>query len=228
MLARITGVLDRIDGGAATIAVPIGAGVLAYEVLVSPALADGLSPSVGGPVTLHTIEYFESLTQGASFTPRLLGFGTPSDRRFFELLIRVKGLGPRRALRALAEPTPAIAAAVFARDVKALQRLPEIGKKLAETIIADLHDKIGPFLEGLPDAPGGASITVRPGSARAVLEAGGGAPLPDAAAKALAALVRLGETRAEAERLVRLALEQGSGAASPDALLTAALSARGV
>jgi Holliday junction DNA helicase RuvA len=224
MLARITGVLDRIDGGAATIAVPIGAGVLAYEVLVSPALAESLAPSVGGAVTLHTIEYFESLTQGASFTPRLLGFATPSDKRFFELLIKVKGLGPRRALRALAEPTPTIAAAVFARDVKALQRLPEIGKKLAETIIADLHEKIGPFVDGLPGAP---AVAIRPGAARAALDSAP-APLPAAAAKALAALVRLGETRAEAERLVRLAVEQAPEARSPDAMLTAALSVRGV
>ena len=224
MLARITGVLDRIEGGAATVAVPLGDGALAYEVLVSPALAERLGASVGGSVTLHTIEYFESLTQGASFTPRLLGFATPSDRRFFELLIKVKGLGPRRALRALAEPTSAIAAAVFARDVKALQRLPEIGKKLAETIIAELHDKIGPFLGGVPGAP---SVAIRPDAARAALDSAS-APLPAAAAKAVAELVRLGETRAEAERLVRLALEREPGASSPDALLTAALSARGV
>lgn len=229
MLARITGVLEQVDAGVALIAVAYERGGAAHETLVSPAFAAALAPRVGEVVTLHTIEYFESQTQGASFTPRLLGFASPEDRRFFELLTKVKGLGPRRALRALAEPTAVVAGAIARRDTRALQDLPEIGRKLAETIIAELQEKALAFAGPAGKDP---EIRLRPDAARAALDvaaAGASGPaLPAEAAQALAALVRLGESRAEAERLVRLALERRPGAGSADEVLTAALASRGV
>lgn len=152
MLVRLTGLLESIDGGAAVIATADG---LAREVLVPAYLADLLSGKAGGSdlmglvgrsVRLHLVEYLEGVNQGTSFTPRLLGFGSPRERDFFELLTSVKGLGNRRALRALAAEPGMIARAITERDTRVLQKLPEIGPKLAETIVHELKSKAEPFI----------------------------------------------------------------------------------
>ena len=56
-------------------------------------------------------------------------------------------MGGRKALRALAQPTQDIAAAILGNDIKALTTLPEVGKKTAETIARELQD-IAPSFAG--------------------------------------------------------------------------------
>ncbi len=160
------------------------------EVMIPAYWAESAAESVGRVVRLHTKLHLESQNQGASFTPRLIGFPTARDRAFFELFTSVKGLGNRRALRAMTIEPAMIAAAISSRDAKALQKLPEIGKRLAETVIAALHGKLGAFAAEMPGGVG--MIEPRP--------AGGPAE------EAVAALIALGQTRSEAERSVSLAL----------------------
>ncbi len=124
------GILIAADSSAATIA--SASGDLAYEVLLPAYLTEFLlapeRPSpIGARLTLHTLHYLDSLNQGSSFIPRLVGFGSPRERDFFELLTTVKGLGNRRALRALAIEPGMVARAIVERDNRVLQRLPEIG-----------------------------------------------------------------------------------------------------
>lgn len=200
MLARLTGELESIEGNTALIATGTG---LAYEVMLPAFLADTLSPRVGQAVTLHTIEYLEQQSQGASFIPRLIGFGSIEQRRFFGMFTTVKGLGAKRALRALSAPIDRIAGAIASRDTKFLQTLPEIGKRLAETIVAELHGKVDAFLTG-PPAGSGASVEIK------------GGEVSDAARQAIDALAHLGEPRSEAEALVRRVL--GDHAASDESV----------
>ncbi len=54
-------------------------------------------------ITLTTFQYLESQGQGSSVIPRLVGFQSTAEREFFELFTTVKGIGNRRALRAMAE-----------------------------------------------------------------------------------------------------------------------------
>lgn len=199
----------------------VALGAEAREVLIGPFLAEELSGRLGRETTLHVIEILESINQGASFTPRLLGFATREDRAFFELLTKVKGLGPRRAQRALAAPTGEIARMIGAGDAKGLTRLPEIGKKLAETIIAEIGDKAGAFAGA--EAGG---MNARANGAALVVESRG--PWSPAAEQAVAALVRLGEARAEAERMVDRVVRSADKPATPDAILAAALAVRGI
>ena len=63
------------------------------------------------------LHYLEGQANGAVFRPRLVGFTSDRDRRFFELLTSVKGIGYRKALRALAMPIATIARAVAEKDV---------------------------------------------------------------------------------------------------------------
>ncbi len=220
MIARITGTLERLEGSACLI-VPEGAPGLAYEVMVPAFAAEAMESQRGGVVVLHTIEVYEGSSQGANLTPRLLGFATESDKRFFQLFITVKGLGARKALKAMAEPVGAIAGAIARRDTKWLQGLPEIGKRLAETIVAELHGKADKYI-GVEISDSGS----RPASsaeAKPVREADA---LGEAGLQAVEALVRLGENRAEAVRKVERVLEQRpeTADAGAEAVLAAAFS----
>jgi holliday junction DNA helicase RuvA len=200
MLARISGVLEDIAGSTALVATDAG---LAYEVLLPAHLAITLTPTIGEPITLHTHQFLEPQAQGASFIPRLIGFQTRREREFFLRLTRVKGLGAKRALRAMREPASRIASAITSKDARFLQTLPEIGKRLAETIIVELHGKVDEFCDA--SAPQSAVVT-----------------LPAAADQAIAALERLGQSRNDAERLVARAIEREPTLDSPDAILAAA------
>ncbi|MBI1369172.1 MAG: hypothetical protein GC162_11035 [Planctomycetes bacterium] len=182
MISRIHGLLESLTGAVASI--DPGAG-LTYSVYVPAFTAARLGMSIGQPITLHTIHYLEGAAQGSSFVPRLAGFVTESDRAFFELFTSVKGIGPRKALRAMAMPSAQIAAAIADRDVKTLQALPEVGKRTAETIVASLHDRVDRFIDEK--------------SFRAADQTQS-APTPSrsAAREALEVLVQLGENRTQA------------------------------
>ena len=118
MIARLDGVLESVGEGAALVRVDGG---LTYEVLVPSYAEAELAGRVGEPVSLHTLYYLESQNQGATMTPRLAGFVSIEDRRFFELFTTCKGIGNRKALRAMTLGTDQIAAAIADRDVATLQ-----------------------------------------------------------------------------------------------------------
>lgn len=205
MITRLTGILESLDTHAAAVR-PEGSG-LVHEVLLPAYLAEALSGRIGQTLTLHTLEYLESPNQGATFIPRLVGFASAADRRFFELLTSVKGIGNRKALRALAAEPTRIAAWINARDTRALTDLPEIGKRLAETIIVEIGEKVLPFL--------GSTVGVEPKRPKA---------MPSGPAdEAIAALVALGATRAEADDKVRRALARNDALASAEEIVAAAL-----
>jgi len=73
----------------------------------------------------------------------IYGFFDLSEKRCFELLIGVSGVGPKAALSILSSCTPeALAVAIVNDDETALTIAPGIGKKLAQRIILELKDKV--------------------------------------------------------------------------------------
>ncbi len=73
----------------------------------------------------------------------LFGFADKSEKRCFEMLISVSGIGPKAALSILSYNTPeSLALAVMSDDVKALTVAPGIGKKIAQRVILELKDKL--------------------------------------------------------------------------------------
>jgi Holliday junction DNA helicase RuvA len=155
MIARITGRLVHLVKDRAH--VDPGQG-LVYEVLL-PAFAMGrLGGAIDQSVTLHTLHFLEGTAQGATMFPRLAGFLTQQDKAFFELFVSVKGIGHRKALRAMALATPQLAGAIADRDLATLQSLPEVGKRTAETIAVTLREKMEPFL-GAPAGTATASVS---------------------------------------------------------------------
>ncbi|MCE5325211.1 MAG: Holliday junction DNA helicase RuvA [Planctomycetaceae bacterium] len=182
MIARISGRLEQVAGGAAL--VDVGGG-LWYEVLVPGFDVERLSRRSGQDVALFTIHYLDGDPAYGTQTPRLVGFLAESDRAFFRIFITVKGIGIRKALRALVRPPAEVAAAIQAKDAKILSMLPEIGPRTAERIIADLHGKLKDFA--------GAETPTE-------------AAIPQAGEEAIAVLVQLGERRIDAAALVQRVL----------------------
>ncbi|MBR5094841.1 MAG: Holliday junction branch migration protein RuvA [Oscillospiraceae bacterium] len=73
----------------------------------------------------------------------LYGFVEKSEKRCFEMLIAVSGIGPKAALSILSYNSPeSLALAILNDDVKALTVAPGIGKKIAQRVILELKDKI--------------------------------------------------------------------------------------
>ena len=185
MIARVTGELEALEGDSALLHLPVG---VALSVALPAFAAGRLGGSIGQTVTLHTFTFLESHAQGATIYPRLAGFLTPEDRAFFELFVTVKGIGHRKALRAMTLGTGQLAAAIADRDLATLQSLPEIGKRTAETIVVSLKGKVDPFVGvDRPTATGSPDEATAPAS-------GGGGIVRDA----LEVLTQLGENRVQA------------------------------
>ena len=80
----------------------------------------------------------------------LFGFFDLSEKRCFEQLLSVSGVGPKAALSILSSATPeSVALAVINDDEGALTLAPGIGKKLAQRIILELKDKVSKETEAL-------------------------------------------------------------------------------
>ena len=83
----------------------------------------------------------------------LYGFYSKAEKRFFEMLTSVSGIGPKAALSILSANTPdGLALAVSSGNAKALTVAPGIGKKIAQRVILELKDKIGKESASLDDS----------------------------------------------------------------------------
>lgn len=198
MIASITGKLILTTSESVHIDTDNG---LTYEVHVPAFVITRLAQRLGEVVSLKTLHYLESHNQGSSFLPRLAGFLSDEDRDFFELFTTVKGIGNRKALRALAIDSGQIAMAIADRDSAFLQSLPEIGKRTAETIIASLNGKVDHFATSGAFAQSTAKDTAAVDANDA-----GGAMNNSMAREALEVLMQLGENRAQTVNWINMAL----------------------
>ncbi|MGM9636646.1 MAG: Holliday junction branch migration protein RuvA [Eubacteriales bacterium] len=157
----------------------IDAGGVGYRLTISSHTLGKLSGKEGSAVKLYT--YF-SVREDAM---ELFGFATEEEKKAFEMLISVSGVGPKAALAILSVLTPErLASAVVSGDAKSIARANGVGAKTAARVVLELKDKIakvirpedGSVLPDPDDAPAGTS----------------------ALADAQAALMVLGYTRSEA------------------------------
>jgi Holliday junction DNA helicase RuvA len=210
MISRIEGELVSVEDGRAE----LRCGHLTYLLLIPTANEDALGARIGQQVNMHTLHYMEGQGQGSSFIPRLIGFASAEGRAFFELLTTVKGLGARKALRALSLPYTSIAQAIACKDADLLTSLPEIGTRTAATIVAELHGKVDRFLDHVPSAAAGGEVAPVAGSVWSITR------------DAVAAMTQLGEPKLHARQLVDRALSEDPTLDSADALVAAAYRGR--
>ncbi|MHB2009598.1 MAG: Holliday junction branch migration protein RuvA [Acidobacteriaceae bacterium] len=72
----------------------------------------------------------------------LFGFTTATEKRLFEKLLSISGIGPKLAITVLSGlPPERLVAAIHSQDHATLTRIPGVGKKTAERIVLELKDK---------------------------------------------------------------------------------------
>jgi holliday junction DNA helicase RuvA len=134
VLASLRGTLQRASPGV----VVVDVGGVGYRVLV-PASTSAALPEVGGHVHLHT----HLQVREDAFT--LYGFATQAEIDLFERLLTVNKLGPAKSLALLSGSTPAgLRSDIVRGNIAALTRIPGIGRVIAQQVIFDLKDKLGP------------------------------------------------------------------------------------
>jgi Holliday junction DNA helicase RuvA len=138
-----------------------GVGYLAYGPAGTVAAA-----KVGAEIDLHT--HLAVRDDGMT----LYGFASAEERRLFQTLTAVSGVGPKAGLALLsALQADELTYAIASGNAAALSRAPGVGQKLASRIVLELRGKLA------PEAP---------------------AVLPGDESEVVSALVGLGYTQAEA------------------------------
>lgn len=175
MIAHLRGKLIYKQPGQAIVE---AAGV-GYDVTISVPTFTGL-PSVGQETALHIH------TQVSEDQIALFGFLDTVEKRLFERLITVSGVGPKLAIKILSGlSSDRTVQAIKAQDHAQLVRIPGVGRKLAERLVVELKDKLDDF-------------AVAPAPATSVQ----GAAVDDV----LSALVNLGYQRPAAEKAIEQAI----------------------
>jgi Holliday junction DNA helicase RuvA len=190
VIAQVAGRLAAKQADRVMILTAAGVG---YEIVVPLSVMERL-PAAGEAVSLAT----ELVVREDGWS--LYGFSDEAERRFFQRLIGVSGVGPKIAIALMsALGVERGVRALRERNIALLASVSGIGKKTAERLALELADKLGEFEAAAAGAGAGAGA----GSAAA---AGG---VADAA---LRALERLGYASAEADRALRQALAADGGA----------------
>ncbi len=155
-----------------------------YDVAISVATFSSL-PREGAEARLHIF------TKVAEDQLALFGFSELDEKRLFERLIAVSGIGPKLAITVLSGiASERLVTAIRGADHASLVKIPGIGKKTAERIVLELKDK-------LDDLQGFATST---SNARPHL----GVVADDA----LSALINLGYPRPIAQKALESAIEK--------------------
>lgn len=114
--------------------------------------------------TMNTLSHLETGKRARLYTYcniredvfDIYGFYDQGEKRCFEMLISVSGVGPKAALSILSSSTPeAFAMAVVSDNEKALTVAPGIGKRIAQRIILELKDKVSKDNPTLQASEGG-------------------------------------------------------------------------
>ena len=118
---------------------------LFYEVVVPLPVLERLEETADAQGHVHLITYHYIQIGPARDDPMLIGFITEIERDFFLQFIKVSGIGPRAAVKALDKPIGEVTRAIEEGDLKYLQTLSGIGAQRAKEIVAKLQGKIGKF-----------------------------------------------------------------------------------
>ncbi|PDO10239.1 MAG: Holliday junction DNA helicase RuvA [Candidatus Reconcilbacillus cellulovorans] len=172
-------------------------------------------PAAGG----ETVVYVHQVVREDAVL--LYGFPTREEQQLFRLLLHVSGVGPKVALGVLTGGSPdSVIRAVLQENLDFLSKLPGVGKKTAQRIILELKEKIlkrETYFDLLD-----AAVLQAEDSSRDGLPASAGVGGWDEAREAL---VALGYTSAEAERVYRRIKDTVDPAAPVDVWVRSALRA---
>jgi Holliday junction DNA helicase RuvA len=182
-------------------AVVIDCGGVGYELAISVTTYTEIG-DVGAEARLHVHTH---VREDALL---LFGFAELTEKRLFEKLLTISGIGPKLAITVLSGiSAERLVGAIRGGDHATLTRIPGIGKKTAERVVLELKDK-------LDDLAGfaAAGITARPS-------------LGATAEDVLSALVNLGYPRPIAQKAVETAAKDAAVAGDFERLFRASMAA---
>lgn len=196
MIASLAGTLQQKSLGGVVVEV----GGVGYQVMVSSQTIADL-PQEGEQVRLlcHTHVREDAL--------QLFGFAEQLERRAFELLIAVSGVGPKLALTILSGmPLSDLIEAMASADHRRLQTIPGVGKRTAERLVVELKDRFGKLAAG--DGKQTAGRRVGPGDEvmEALVGLGYKRGLAEKAVQQVEQRYARSDATLEAERLLRESL----------------------
>ena len=178
MIASLRGALAEKHPNRAIVDV----GGVGYDVAIPVSTFSALADT-GAPVSLHIHTHVREDALA------LYGFLRGDEKRLFERLIAVSGIGPKLAIIILSGmPLEQMVAAIRSGDHARLTRIPGIGRKTAERMVLELRDKLDAFA-ATPSTP--AATPVEEDVLSALMNLGYGRP---AAERALAAAARNGKS----------------------------------
>jgi Holliday junction DNA helicase RuvA len=181
-------------------AVVVDCGGVGYELAISVATYTEMG-EVGAEARLHVHTH---VREDALL---LFGFHELAEKRLFERLLTISGIGPKLAITVLSGiSAERLVGAIRAGDHATLTRIPGIGKKTAERVVLELKDK-------LDDMAGHAPVGDAPFSLGATAD------------DVMSALVNLGYSRAAVQKAVETAAKDPSVAADFERFFRAAMSA---
>jgi holliday junction DNA helicase RuvA len=172
-----------------------------YDVTISVATFSAL-PAEGAEVALHIHTHVRE-DQLA-----LYGFSETQEKRLFEKLLTISGIGPKLAITVLSGiDSGRLVNAIRSGDHGTLTKIPGIGKKTAERVVLELKDKLDDLATTIPTAAGAPHH----------------GPAGD---DALSALVNLGYPRPVAQKAIETAVTKNPEAAGDfETLFRAAMAA---
>jgi Holliday junction DNA helicase RuvA len=134
MIASLRGAL--LESGPDSVV--LEAGGVGYAVTITAAAQRAL-PSLGA--TAFLLIHSHTVQDGPQ---QLFGFADAEERRVFQTLLSVQGVGPKVALAILSSlPIGELVRAISAADIATLTKIRGVGRKTAERISIELRDKIG-------------------------------------------------------------------------------------
>ena len=94
-------------------------------------------PEIGESVSLNVYTHVKEDAL------QLFGFHTPEEKKIFQLMISVSGIGPRLAMNILSGVSARdLSEALAAGNLAKLMNIPGIGRKMAERLVFELKDKV--------------------------------------------------------------------------------------
>lgn len=181
-------------------AVVVDCGGVGYELAISVATYTELGePGADARLHVHTHVREDALL--------LFGFAEVAEKRLFEKLLTISGIGPKLAITVLSGiSAERLVGAIRGGDHATLTKIPGIGKKTAERVVLELKDKLDDMAGYTPAADAPVSL---------------GAVADDV----LSALVNLGYPRAVAQKAVESAAKDPAVAGDFERLFRASMSA---
>ncbi len=205
MIARISGAVVEVHEHSVTLQVQD----IAYEIYVPTSVIEHYRAAfqnkkgpAAEPDVFYTIQYIEGASGHGNQFVRLVGFRKQIEKEFFQLYTSVEGIGYKTALKSLMLPIPTIALAIERSDLATLKKLPHVGGRTAEKMVATLRGRMKKFALGLESEP----LTVT-------------AAMPDMHSEVLQVLRQVGYGEQESDSLIQKVLVKNPSVKSAEQMI---------